>query len=582
MYIDIFFTLRRDGFRWLITTTVALSLTIGFSSFSRADFVAVGDVSGTVNAGGGATGAIEIGVDNLGGVSGDGEQVFGGIGPLESASAIVGVDVDGIGAVTLTDFVSQWDISGDLTLGDAGQGFLSMGASATVNVSGDTILGAQATGQGIVDISGAAFPGARLRTTGNLTVGDLGSGTINLSTRGSLLSEADAFVGNQDGGNGTVTLSDLGTRWSVQGNLTVGNGSGSTAHGRVEISNDALLQTEGAVSVNSSGTIALLGGTLRTIPSTTVIANSGLIRGDGFIDGGITIVGAGELRNAGALVQNGSTVTNLREHLLVSGPVVNGGTIQSLGGAMEFEAAVTNDFEIIARDAEMHFRGGVSNETGGIVSIGGDTTLHGDLVNNGGSLFVLSGSESLLIGNLTFTGSSVLGLTAGPAAGTLDVTGTIMFDDTIIGLDYSAGVFPQAGDTYQIMQADGGISGMFSPTASVGGEIWDIINTGTTLIATNSGVVAIPVGADFNGDGEVNALDLIIWENNFGATGPIGSLDGLGDADGDGDVDGSDFFKIQQDFGITPPPPIAVVPEPSTLALALLTLVCCPRRRRLS
>ena len=85
------------------------------------------------------------------------------------------------------------------------------------------------------------------------------------------------------------------------------------------------------------------------------------------------------------------------------------------------------------------------------------------------------------------------------------------------------------------------------------------------------------MGADFNGDGIVDSQDLAIWEMNY----PIGSgaMQTMGDADGDGDVDGFDFLKIQRDFGIIPVPPLAAVPEPSALLLALSALAFGFRRR---
>jgi hypothetical protein len=59
-----------------------------------------------------------------------------------------------------------------------------------------------------------------------------------------------------------------------------------------------------------------------------------------------------------------------------------------------------------------------------------------------------------------------------------------------------------------------------------------------------------------------------------------------GDADLDGDVDGNDFTIIQQNFGAGSGGPLAppgnAVPEPSTLALALLAALSALglRRRR--
>ncbi len=71
-----------------------------------------------------------------------------------------------------------------------------------------------------------------------------------------------------------------------------------------------------------------------------------------------------------------------------------------------------------------------------------------------------------------------------------------------------------------------------------------------------------PLTADFDFDGDVDNVDLLIWEVTFG-------LAPVADADGDGDTDGNDFLIWQREF--TGPGPLAAttVPEPSTLMLLL-------------
>ena len=570
---------------------LALMMVPSQRAFAEVTFAADGTVGGTTFTdaqiagtfeGGGSTGAIVVGISEFlaGGLFIDGTAPFPA--PLVSSSGVVGQDSGSFGAVDLSDLASLWNVTGTLAVGSAGKGSIDISNAAAVRAA-TAVIGDLGTGNGTVKLNGL---GSRFLAD-VLTVGAQGHGEIEATNDSLIYTTAAASIGATDvTGDGRISLTGSGTSWSAASTLDIGGAVGAS-HGVLHLADLAVAQVEGALTVNPQGIVDLAGGTLRMLPQAgNLITNNGLIRGDGFIDGGITIGAAGKLRNAYAQVQNGSTVTRQREYLLVAEAVVNGGTIQSLGGAMEFEGAVTNDFEIIARDAEMHFRAGVFNETGGVVSIGGDTTLHGDLVNNGGSLFVLSGSESLLIGDLTFTGSSVLGLTAGPAAGTLDVTGMADLAGALLTLDYSAGVTPTNGDTYQIFQAAGGIMNfpgtpMVPVPVSDGIRLWDVAQVGfDTLIATFNGALANPMGSDFNGDGVVDQLDIAIWQNNFPIAGGAGKTQG--DSDNDGDVDGADFLKIQLEFGLPPTFPIAAVPEPSTLVLALLTLVGCPRRRRLS
>jgi len=81
--------------------------------------------------------------------------------------------------------------------------------------------------------------------------------------------------------------------------------------------------------------------------------------------------------------------------------------------------------------------------------------------------------------------------------------------------------------------------------------------------AYDRAMAPVASGADFNGDGNVDGLDLAIWENHFGAT---GATQGEGDANLDGTVDGADFLIWQQEFAGTQAT-TTVVPEPSGLLL---------------
>jgi hypothetical protein len=70
---------------------------------------------------------------------------------------------------------------------------------------------------------------------------------------------------------------------------------------------------------------------------------------------------------------------------------------------------------------------------------------------------------------------------------------------------------------------------------------------------------------DFDGDGDVDGADFVAWQTVFPSR--VGG-DDIGDHDGD--VDGADFVVWQTNFPYTPSP--ATVPEPSTIALVLLSV----------
>jgi hypothetical protein len=108
-----------------------------------------------------------------------------------------------------------------------------------------------------------------------------------------------------------------------------------------------------------------------------------------------------------------------------------------------------------------------------------------------------------------------------------------------------------------------------------------LADTVTLIVASLAGVM----GADFNGDGFVNGLDLLIWQQNVGIR--MGATGAQGDADGDGDVDGDDFLEWQQQLGPVPGsgsgsglPLGASVPEPSSIALLLAASLAIVAHRR--
>lgn len=512
--------------------------------------------------------------------------------PLIAPNVYIGMAFNGLGRVTLSDFGATLVAEEELFVGEDGDGELEIFNGAVVGVGefggsgggfqdfnyegGTAIIGANrndtaVAGQRFVSEGLVLMDGFGSKfDVDELIVADFGLGTIE-ATDESVLRTETGVLGRAVGSTGRVSVSGRFTRWDNELALEVGR----LGNGILEINDQAVVVSE-TITVNPTSFIEMGGGTLI---SRQPIVTDGIIRGSGRIESDLLIGTAfpalGELRNFGENGNNSPT-----QAMVVTGLVENNGTIQSLGGIMEFQSVVTNNFEIVLRDTEVHFKGGLANSGGGTITIGGDTTLHGLIDNPGGSIFVLSDSESLLVGDLTFSGSGIMALTLGDAAGTLDITGSADLGSALLSLDYSAGAAPAPGDSYQILQAFDGITYADS-VVSGGGVLWDVVNTGTSLIATYLAAAA-PMGADFNGDGIVDALDLMIWDNNYGAMGIAGSLDSIGDADGDGDVDGADFLRIQGDLG-GPPSIMAAastnVPEPSTLALAMLTVLCCPRRR---
>ncbi|MCH7753056.1 MAG: S8 family serine peptidase, partial [Planctomycetes bacterium] len=81
-------------------------------------------------------------------------------------------------------------------------------------------------------------------------------------------------------------------------------------------------------------------------------------------------------------------------------------------------------------------------------------------------------------------------------------------------------------------------------------------------------------GADFDEDGDVDEVDLGLWEAGYGLTGSAAHIDG--DANDDMNVDGADFLEWQKQYtgSLSPLSSSAAVPEPTSLALVASCVSC--------
>jgi hypothetical protein len=249
------------------------------------------------------------------------------------------------------------------------------------------------------------------------------------------------------------------------------------------------------------------------------------------------------------------------------------------------------------------------NASGGVISVSGDilASFNASVRNELGALFKGDGTVNLrLISSTlpaTFVNEGILRPESSAShIGSLlfdsdfeqkssgvfevDLNGTdageydkLLLDDSVAKLGGTLDVSllgnfePAVGDLYTILDTQGGmVTGVFGSVGlpALAGRWWSLDYQTDKVVL---GVFAIT--ADFNLDGYVDGADLALWQGaSQGGT-------AAGDADGDGDSDGRDFFAWQRQFGagINPAATSVAVPEPSSLALFILSMAVASLRR---
>jgi len=227
------------------------------------------------------------------------------------------VGIDGAG--------SNWQVSGALTVGDGGSGQLNLSQGATVN-AGSLTEGNQAPGVGQVSVVGAT---SLLNLTGDITVGDLGTGVLSILSGGQVTA-ADMTVGLAGSASGAVTISGAGSLLRLSGTLDVGTAVGT---GELTIGPSASVI---ASVVNLQGQVVLEGGLLD--PTVITVAAGNALGGYGAAGGDGDLV-----VNDGTLLAQAGTRTGQATQT-VMGTIAGQGVMQiDAGATMELTGPVLRD-----------------------------------------------------------------------------------------------------------------------------------------------------------------------------------------------------------------------------------------------
>lgn len=151
--------------------------------------------------------------------------------------------------------VQNWTVGGDLVVGDTATGTLLIDAGGTVN-NDWAYVGATATGVGTITVQGKDGSGnaSTWTSSGQLYIGaDAGSnGTLNILNGGVVKTDASVIIANDNGSTGTATVSGVGSTWESKPGFSFQIGAGGS--GTLQINNGGAVHSgQGIVGFSAGG-----------------------------------------------------------------------------------------------------------------------------------------------------------------------------------------------------------------------------------------------------------------------------------------------------------------------------------------
>ena len=223
-------------------------------------------------------------------------------GSISGRTGQIGAGSLSTGTATVAGLGASWSNIEQLFVGAGGTGTLDILRGGTVSntvtsgIDTSAILGAVAGGNGTVNVDGL---NSKFSNTKDLYIGDGGMGALNVTNRGQV-TNFNGNLGVQNSSIGTVSVDGAGSLWKNDSVVAVGiSGSG------------VLNVTAGGAVTSTNGRIA------RDVGSTGMVSVTGV--GSSWTASGDLSVG-----NSGAgtlAIQNGGRVTNFNGNIGVNGPI---------------------------------------------------------------------------------------------------------------------------------------------------------------------------------------------------------------------------------------------------------------------
>lgn len=217
-------------------------------------------------------------------------------GHVASGVAVLGRLPSSVGTAVIDGPGSSWNSGNWLWVGQAGEGDLTIQNGG--QVSGFSAHIATASGSvGTITVKGQ---GSTLIASDSVSVGGGGTASLTVENGGQVFSDR-GFIGTSLSGAGTATITGSGSSWVSNETLSIG---GSSTHAAVTVSHGGIVGSEGNAWGNGGGTVATLAGGTFAVGGT--LTNNGLIE---IASGGqlsVDPIGGDAIGGSGTLVNNGS------------------------------------------------------------------------------------------------------------------------------------------------------------------------------------------------------------------------------------------------------------------------------------
>lgn len=484
----------------------------------------------------------------------DGGQIF------SNEASVVGVGSGKTAQALVTGTGSSWISDSTFVVGTGGSGSVFVQNGGAVSSLSVTIVGNQG-GVGEITVTG---PGSSWTVANHaFVIGAFESfGRLTITDGATAFADLETSIGDGSNAMGEVSVSGSGSNLTIQVRLDIGNTK--TSQGVLSVTEQATVLIDGFAIIGASGggALEIASGGVFSTTAQTVAAGQPDTTAD------ISVLNAGSSLQVGGFFEvgrRGQCVMTVADEGVVN---VDGSSVIAVDASAVAEVIVTGSGSTWVSADEL-LVGGSGQATllvkdNGVVSapsvvigtnglVTGDSVLDGP-VQNGGEVSpgVDNCSPAVLTVNGSYAQDSVGGLiielggtVPGREYDVLAISGDSILDGTLV-LSLFDGFLPQAGQQFVILTANS-VSGTFPQIVMPNSGQYEVSyeSDSVTITVTQSAILG-----DFNGDGAVGAVDLLILLANWGPCDDCDDCDDCpADLDNDCTVGGGDLLILLVNWG---------------------------------